>query len=95
MMLDKQSVITASDDLTFADLDGEAVLLDEREGVYYGLNEVGNRILKLIRQPREVEEVLQVVLDEYEVEPNQLRSDVMSFIRTMQEKELISIVDRR
>ncbi|RMF60886.1 MAG: PqqD family protein, partial [Bacteroidetes bacterium] len=42
-------MVTVSDDLTTADLGGEAIVLDVKSGNYFGLNEVGAFILECIR----------------------------------------------
>ena len=37
-----------SPDVVFRDLDGEAVILDLVSGTYFGLNEVGTRVWRLV-----------------------------------------------
>lgn len=92
-MIDNSSVIVISDNLTVADLDGEAVILDQNEGMYYGLNEVGAYMLKLVEQPRIVQEIIDIMIDEYDVEVERLRSDVFAFLEEMHDNGLVRIMD--
>lgn len=85
----EHSVIIAADDLTVADLGEEAVLLDASTGMYYGLNEVGARVLSLIGQPRAVGEVMAAVLEEYDVPTDKLRPELTAFLEKMAERGLI------
>ena len=47
-------VVVAAEDQISRDLDGEAVILNMKSGVYCGLNEVGARIWQLIQKPMSV-----------------------------------------
>ena len=52
-----QSVVSAFPEQVSCDLLGEAVILDLRKGIYYGLNEVGAQVWALIQQPRTISEI--------------------------------------
>lgn len=92
-MIKDNSVVVVSDDLTVADLDGEAVILDQKEGVYYGLNEVGTHVLKLIERPRVVQDVLDLMAEEYDVGLEQLRNDVLDFLNQLNDNDLVRVTD--
>lgn len=66
-MLSNLVVVAAKDQIS-RDLDGEAVILNMKSGVYCGLNEVG-WIWGLISESRRIGEVLEILLEKYEVEP--------------------------
>ena len=85
----EQSLIVSADDLAVADLDGEAVILDPNSGRYYGLNDVGRRILELAQKPRSVGELLEALQQEYEVDAELLEKDVVAFLQEMESNELI------
>jgi hypothetical protein len=59
------------------------------DGVYFGLDEVGTRIWKLIQEPRQVTEVCEELRVEYEVEPVRCEEAVLSLLREMSEAGLI------
>jgi hypothetical protein len=64
-----------------------------KSGIYYGLNPIGTRIWKLIQEPRTVPEVCDVLLEEYEVEPERCQRDVLALLQELASKGLIEIKD--
>jgi len=92
-MLEKDSVVVVSSNLTSADLGGEAVVLDLDEGTYYGLNEVGTRILELMKQPTPVSSIIESLQEEYEVDRSDLENDILNFLANMIESKLVRIVN--
>ena len=45
----------------------EAAILNLKTGIYYGLDPVGARIWNLIQTPRQLKEILETLLNEYDV----------------------------
>lgn len=77
------------DNVLFQEVDGEAVLLSLDEGCYYGLDELGTRIWKLIHQDLDRDQVVAAIVAEYEVEPEQARGDLDAFLSDLRESSLI------
>lgn len=92
-MVTERSTVVVTPGLTAADLGGEAVVLDPNTGRYYGLNELGTRIFELAQKPRSVERIMQALLQEYDVEAGVLKSDLLAFLRDMEERQLIETAD--
>lgn len=88
-MIKETSIVAVEENLTVAELEGEAVVLDLSSGCYYGLNKVGARILELAKQPTPVSEILEVLQQQYNVEAEQLKRDVLVFMQTMLDKQII------
>jgi hypothetical protein len=80
--------VLVSEAVVSAELDDEAVLLNVQTGTYFGLDAVGTRIWKLLEQGATQEQICEHMLDEYEVEPDRLRSDVSQFLELMADKGL-------
>ena len=59
-----RSLVTVSKEQLSCDLLGEAVILNLRTGVYYGLDSIGARIWTLVQEPRRVGELIEIILDE-------------------------------
>jgi hypothetical protein len=57
------------------ELEGEAVLLNLDSELYYGLDEVGFRMFTLMTTSSSLQAAYQALLEEYEVEPEQLKLD--------------------
>jgi PqqD family protein of HPr-rel-A system len=92
-MITEQSTVVVKPGLTAADLGGEAVVLDPQSGRYYGLNELGARIFEIARKPRTVEQIVHALLQEYEVEMDTLRADLLAFLHEMEQRHLIEASD--
>ena len=84
-------VVVAAKDQISRDLDGEAVILNMKSGVYCGLNEVGARIWQLIQKPTSVKRIHDTMLEEYNVEPGQCEREVLALLHQMSDKGLIEI----
>lgn len=87
----EHTVISFSDDLSMAELAGEMVVLDQKKGTYYGLNEIGAQILRLAREPRPIREIVDTLLGEYQVTPEQLTADVLAFVADLEASRLIRV----
>ena len=93
LMTPASTLIKIADGLEAADLDGETVLLDVNSGHYFGLNEVGSRIVELVREPTTIETVIDTMATEYDVDRERLAGDVSIFIGQMIERKLIHELD--
>jgi hypothetical protein len=89
--IDERSVITAAEDQVSCDLEGEAVVLKFGTGVYHGLNEVGARAWGLVQRPATFREVLDAVVAEYDVEPEQCAQDLHALFAEMAAAGLIHV----
>jgi hypothetical protein len=92
-VISSQAVVVASKEQVFSDLGGEAVVLSLKSGVYYGLDEVGAHIWDLIQTPRRVSEVCDLLLEEYDVEPDNCEHDVIALLLSLASEGLIEICD--
>lgn len=87
------SIVSASPQQVSADLAGEAAILDLKSGVYYGLNTVGAFVWSLIQEPRQVSEIWEAVLLEFEVEREHCEQDVLVLLRKLVSEGLIKVAD--
>lgn len=92
-MLSKDSIVVASKDQVSSDLAGEVVMLNLKNGTYYGLDEVGARIWNLIQAPRSVGTIRDTILDEYDVEPERCESDLLTLLRDLESAGLVEVKD--
>lgn len=78
----------------FRELAGEAVLLNLQNEMYYGLDEVGTRMWKLLTTCESIQAAVNIMLEEFEVAPDILEQDVARMIREMQEQGLLETVNK-
>jgi len=69
----------------------EVVILEFNSGKYYGLNAVGARIWNLIQEPRIVSDILNIILSEYDVEPDRCERDLAALLQELAEHGLMEI----
>lgn len=91
MTLNDSSIIVARRDLLCCDLSEGAVILDLESGVYYGLDNVGTFVWRLIEEPKVLSEVTAAVLEEYSVEPERCAEDLKNLFSEMIHRHLIDV----
>ena len=89
----EHSVVVAGKDQVSSDLAGEVAILDVEAGVYYGLDRVGARIWNLIQEPRTVNEIRDILLEEYDVEPARCERDLLTLLQRLVDEGLIEVRD--
>jgi len=91
--LSLDTAVCASPQQVSCDVADEAVLLSMRDGEYYGLNEVGASIWRLIQRPRTVLELRDLLLEEYEeIEASECERAIVSFLTEMIALKLVDLV---
>ena len=84
-------VVTAADDQVSCEMEGGQVILNLENGVYYELDGVGARIWELLQEPRKVDVLRDVVMDEYDVELGQCERDLKDLLADLASHGLIRI----
>ena len=87
----KTSTVVTVKDQVWCELAGEAVILDLKSGVYYGLNAIGARVWSLLQEPKTVGAVLDTLLEEYEVKPDRCADDLLTLLQELAERQLVEI----
>jgi hypothetical protein len=87
-----RTTLAAVKDQVSADLTGEVIILNMRNGQYFGLSEVGARIWALLQERRTVQEVRDRLLEAYPgVEPDRCTEDLLDLVAQLAEAELVEI----
>jgi hypothetical protein len=89
--LDAASTVVVAHDVLSTELGAEHVMLNLRDGTYYGLDEVGSAIWKLLQSPVTVAEICDAILDTYEVDADRCRRDVVRLLTELVERGLVEI----
>ena len=85
------SRVRVNDDVLFQELQGEAVLLNLKSGVYFGLDPVGTRIWQLFAEHEVLSEVAQAVVAEYDVAEDKCSEDLLKLVDDLEKQELVSV----
>lgn len=76
-------------------LEGESVLLNLESEKYFGLDEIGTRILSLLNESNSVGAAYEALLQEYDVEKDVLRSDLLNLVAELEGQGLIEVCRER
>jgi hypothetical protein len=85
------AVVAAVKGHVFCELDGEAVILHLQNGIYYGLNSVGNTVWNYLQQPRTVGQVLSHLLDSFEVDAARCQAGLQELLASLLRAGLIEV----
>jgi hypothetical protein len=88
-----ESNIRIPSNVLFHDLDGEAVLLNLQTGKYFGLDAIGTRIWSLIGELGALPAVYRKMLEEYDVDAERLKADLLALIDQLAARGLIQLTE--
>lgn len=91
MNLNKKIIF--SDTVFAQEVDGEMVLLDMTSENYFGLDEVGTSIWQAMQENAALQSVLNTLLEQYDVEEEVLKNDLIIFAERLQESGLVEVVE--
>ena len=86
-----QQNITLAPDVLLQELAGESVLLNLNSEEYFGLDEVGSRMLSVLTDSASIQQASDRLLEEYEVEPEKLHQDLIELIKKMVDHGLVTL----
>ena len=85
------TLIKPSANQVSCNLQGEEVILNLQNGVYYGLDAVGAVIWKLIEQPRTVASIRDAMLEKFDVDTDRCEKDLFVLLDRLSQEQLIEI----
>jgi hypothetical protein len=92
--LSLESRVVASPEQVSCELDNELVILNLRNGEYYGLDEVGAQIWTLIQDSTTVLAVRDAILRQFDdVDTQECTDDVLELLQDMADSNLLMISD--
>lgn len=93
--ISRKATVQAVAQQVSCNLGQEAVILELKNGVYYGLNEVGAAVWELVQKPRTVGEIVEALTREYEVEAGSCERDLQALLRDLARSGLVEIRDEK
>ena len=89
MNISLNTIIQRNPDILASDLDGEKVMMSIQKGEYYGLGKTGTFIWDNIANPIKISDLVNKIIQKYEVSEQQCLNDITPFITDLIEKQLI------
>lgn len=84
------SAVATTDQLS-TQLGDEVVILGLKDSVYYGLSKVGTRIWQLLQTPHTLDEIVAILVTEYDVTRETAQADLHKLLTDLHEKGLVAI----
>lgn len=91
-VIQSTSVLHRDPNMLFSKMDQEVVMLSISNSEYYGLDEIGSRIWEILEKPVRVDQLIDRLLEEYEVSRTQCENDVFPLLNELYDKKLIHLV---
>jgi len=91
MSLSSSARVSVPTDVLVNVIDGQAVLLNLKTERYFGLDEVGTEMWRILTSSDSIESACTTLLAEYEVEPERLRADVLDLAQKLVENGLLEV----
>lgn len=89
--ISENSVFKIGEDVVFADLQGELVLLNHRLGKYFGLDAIGTQVWNLIKDGKNLAQIRDTIVAEYDVTLEQCQEDLQTLIHALLDKHLVEM----
>jgi len=86
-----ESIVTVTQSQVSCEVNGETVILHFDSGNYFGLNDVGTLVWKMVQQPRSVRDLREALLREYEVDADRCQSDLDILLEELQKHGLVEV----
>lgn len=84
-------IVSRADDIIFAEIESETVLMSEANGTYYGLTLTSQEIWNQLENPLSVSELFGNLSKIYQIPTNFIEGDVIDFLEYCREKGIITV----
>ena len=91
----ESALLTADPDVLATEFGDEVVLLNLRDGVYYGLENVGAFVWRMLRHPVTMQAICDAIVDGYDVDRGRCERDLRTIIADLTNHGLITVRDDR
>lgn len=85
------SIIQRKNNLLLSEIQNEVLALNTDTSEYVSFNSVGSRIWSHIEYPISFSDLLNRIVQEFDVNSEQARSDAMIFLQKLYDKKLITV----
>lgn len=82
-------IFTQSENQVSAEINGETVMMSVEQGSYFGLDAIGSRIWNLMEQPISLQDMIDTLVEEYDVSEVNCKNDVVKFVAELNSRGLV------
>ena len=82
-------MLKVSKQVLFQKLGNEAVILHLDSEEYFGLDEVGTKILEVLLEQKSINDALPILLDEFNVDEKTLKKDIEELIEELKTENIL------
>ncbi len=93
--MEKTALIKVKKKLNVTDLSGEKVMVDFEQGKYFMLKGVGNDIWDMLIDDITVEQIVNRLLQEYDIDQETCEKETMEFLEGLEKIDIISITNNK
>ena len=90
--LNRNQRVILPEDVLIQQLEYDSVLLNLETEQYFGLDEVGTRMMQVMLEAPNLRTAYELLLEEYEVTPTRLEADMERFLGELLENGLVKVV---
>ena len=77
------------------EIGGEAVIVNLDSEMYFGLDDIGTDMWAILTESKSIQAAFDLLIDEYDVEEESLRNDVLVLLRKLVDHGLLVIKDAK
>jgi hypothetical protein len=86
-----ETIVVRGSEIIASEVDGEVILMSLAHEKYYGLDDIGSLIWRIISKPVSVKEIIELLRKEYAVDEESCYNEVKSFLIDLHSKGAISV----
>ena len=83
-------LVTINPSVTLSFHEGEAVLYNKLNGMFFGLDQVGTEIWNMLAEERTIDEIVETMHQEYGVDRDRLLQDIHALLDQLVASKLVS-----
>jgi len=88
-------IVAIAHDVLGSEIGSEVVMLNLRDGTYYGLDDVGADIWRLIQTPTTIDRIVTALVDTYDVDADRCRADAIALLENLAGRGLVDVRNSR
>ncbi|MDQ6421403.1 lasso peptide biosynthesis PqqD family chaperone [Paenibacillus sp. LHD-117] len=90
-MIALSGLVVQSEGYLVSEMNGEKVMLSIENGKYYNLGQIGGRVWELIESPASIQDVVDRLVTEYVIEPEDCQRQVRRFLQQLKAEGLVQV----